>query len=100
MNIQISGFNFRMEEEPLGTGGAIKLALQKTTEKNILVCNGDTLFNIDVNELNNFHLQHNSDCTLSLKPMNNFDRYGVVELDDNDSIISFKEKQFYNRGFN
>ena len=30
--------------------------------------------------------------------MNNFDRYGVVGLDNNDLIISFKEKQFYNKG--
>jgi len=89
---------FSIEDEPLGTGGAIKLAIEKTTEKNILVCNGDTLFNIHVNELNNFHLQHNSDCTLCLKPMNNFDRYGVVELDNANLIISFKEKQFYENG--
>ncbi len=91
-------FQFAVEEEPLGTGGAIKLAIEKATEKNILVCNGDTLFNMDVNELTNFHLQHISDCTLCLKPMNNFDRYGVVELGDNDSVISFKEKQFYAEG--
>ena len=40
----------------------------------------------------------NADCTLSLKPMDNFDRYGVVELNENDSIKSFKEKQFYESG--
>ncbi len=73
-------FQFSIEEEPLGTGGAVKLALQKTGEKNVLVCNGDTLFKINISELDNFHLQHNSDCTLCLKPMKNFDRYGVVEL--------------------
>jgi D-glycero-alpha-D-manno-heptose 1-phosphate guanylyltransferase len=91
-------FQFSIEEEPLGTGGAIKLALEKTSEKNVLVCNGDTLFKINVEQLNNFHLQHNSDCTLSLKPMNNFDRYGVVELNNDSLVISFKEKQFYNKG--
>jgi len=91
-------YQFSVEEEPLGTGGAVKLALQKTSEKNVLVCNGDTLFNVNISELDNFHLQHNSDCTLCLKPMNNFDRYGVVELDDTNSIVSFKEKQFYESG--
>ena len=30
--------------------------------------------------------------------MNNFDRYGVVELDNDDLIVSFKEKQFYKKG--
>lgn len=90
---------FSIEDEPLGTGGAIKLALNKISEKNILICNGDTLFKINIEKLSNFHLQHNSDCTLSLKPMNNFDRYGVVKLNDDDSIQSFKEKQFYENGF-
>ena len=91
-------FQFSIEEEPLGTGGAVKLALQKTGEKNVLVCNGDTLFKVNISELDNFHLQHNSDCTLCLKPMKNFDRYGVVELDNTNSIVSFKEKQFYESG--
>ena len=37
-----------VEEEPLDTGGAIKLACSLATEKNVLVVNGDTLFSIDV----------------------------------------------------
>lgn len=96
-NLPGNNFQFSIEEEPLGTGGAIQLAIGKSAEKNMIVCNGDTLFNVHVNELNNFHEQHNSDCTLCLKPMNNFDRYGVVQLDNNNLIISFKEKQFYKK---
>jgi len=91
-------YQFSVEEKPLGTGGAVKFSLEKTTERNILLCNGDTLFKANINELNNFHLLHNSDCTLCLKPMINFDRYGVVELDNDDLIVSFKEKQFYKKG--
>ena len=40
-----------VEEEPLGTGGAIKMACTLATEKNVLVINGDTLFSIDVKML-------------------------------------------------
>ncbi len=105
MKNSIMNIQFSIEDEPLGTGGAIKLACKKISvpkdpfgEKNILICNGDTLFKINIEKLSNFHLQHNSDCTLSLKQMNNFDRYGVVELNDDDSIQSFKEKQFYENG--
>ena len=97
-NLAPNNFQLSIEEEPLGTGGAIQLAIEKSTEKNILVCNGDTLFNVHINELSNFHEIHNSDCTLCLKPMNNFDRYGVVELNNDNLIISFKEKQFYEKG--
>jgi D-glycero-alpha-D-manno-heptose 1-phosphate guanylyltransferase len=44
------------------------------------------------------HTKHESDCTLLLKPMENFDRYGVVELNEDDSIKSFEEKKFYKKG--
>ena len=91
-------YELALEHEPLGTGGAIKLAIQKTTEKNVLVCNGDTMFKIDVNALTTFHLKKNSACTLSLKPMVNFDRYGVVSIDEKGEVLSFKEKQFYKSG--
>jgi D-glycero-alpha-D-manno-heptose 1-phosphate guanylyltransferase len=51
-----------------------------------------------VNALAGFHTLSGSNCTLSLKPMENFDRYGVVEIDEDLSIKSFKEKQFYAEG--
>ncbi|MEO7120806.1 MAG: HAD-IIIA family hydrolase [Ginsengibacter sp.] len=89
---------FSIEAEPLGTGGAIKFALEKATEENVLVCNGDTLFKINIHQLNDLHLRNNADCTLSLKPMHNFDRYGVVEINNEGLIISFQEKKFYTSG--
>lgn len=94
-NFQIQ---FSIEAKPLGTGGAIKLSAAKATEKNVLVVNGDTLFSIDVSKLSAFHQMCGADCTLSLKPMQNFERYGVVELNKDYSISSFKEKQFYESG--
>lgn len=87
-----------LEQEPLGTGGAIKLACKEASAKNVLVCNGDTLYKIDYNSLNEFHHDKEAACTLSLKPMNNFDRYGAIELNPDNSIKSFKEKQFYQSG--
>lgn len=87
-----------IEEEPLGTGGAAKAACSKATEKNVLLANGDTMFKIDIDELLKLHEEKNSPCTFSLKPMKNFDRYGVVELNDDRSIKAFKEKQYYESG--
>jgi D-glycero-alpha-D-manno-heptose 1-phosphate guanylyltransferase len=92
-------YKLSIEEEPLGTGGAIQLAARKATGNTVLVLNGDTLFNVDVKKLIAAHINKNAACTLSLKPMKNFDRYGVVELGDDASIISFKEKQFYTEGY-
>jgi D-glycero-alpha-D-manno-heptose 1-phosphate guanylyltransferase len=97
-NFSVLNSQFAIEEEPLDTGGAIKFACTKVTEKTILVVNGDTLFMIDVNKLALFHNMCGADCTLSLKSMQNFDRYGVVGLNKDYSIKSFNEKKFYEAG--
>lgn len=87
------------EETPLGTGGAIRLACTLAVNRNVLVLNGDTLFKIKLSRLASFHDQLDADCTLTLKPMQQFDRYGVVELAANQSVRSFREKQFYESGY-
>jgi D-glycero-alpha-D-manno-heptose 1-phosphate guanylyltransferase len=104
INVQFSpakggiNFQFSIEEEPLGTGGAIKLACNKVTGETVLIVNGDTLFMIDVNKLLAFHDMCGADCTLSLKSMENFNRYGAVELNKDYSIKSFNEKKYYETG--
>ena len=91
-------FQCLVEKEPLGTGGAILASCYKTSEQTVLVVNGDTLFKVDAEKALADHARHASDCTLLLKPMENFDRYGVVELNDDDSIKRFEEKKFYKEG--
>jgi D-glycero-alpha-D-manno-heptose 1-phosphate guanylyltransferase len=91
-------FQYSIEEEPLGTGGAIKKACTFAGNKNVFVTNGDTLFKADVSSIQNFHLQKNAECTLALKPMKNFDRYGVIELNEDASVKSFHEKKQYKQG--
>ena len=87
-----------IEDEPLGTGGAIRLACSHAKEKSVLIANGDTLFKIDVDELASFNTLSGANCTLSLKFLENFDRYGVVEINEDCAITSFKEKAFYASG--
>lgn len=98
---QFSTLNYQcsIEDEPLGTGGAIWLACTLTTERNIIVVNGDTLFRADLQELGNFHELHHADCTIALKPMMNFDRYGVVELNEDQTIRNFREKKHHKNGY-
>lgn len=91
-------FEFAIEEEPLGTGGAIKLACTKSLENTVVVVNGDTFFQVELDKLVAFHEMCGSNCTLALKPMENFDRYGVIELNTDYSIRSFQEKNFYASG--
>lgn len=87
-----------IEDEPMGTGGAIQLAIEKSSSGNIVIANGDTLFKIKLDEIASVHQAQNAECTLALKPMQNFDRYGVVEINEEGKILSFKEKQFYKEG--
>ena len=96
----LPGGNYRLstEDVPLGTGGAIRYAATLATDKNILVTNGDTLFKGDLQALAVFHQQTGAHCTLSLKPMRQFDRYGVVTTGINGRITHFSEKQFYAEG--
>jgi len=89
---------FVIEKEPLGTGGAIRLACEAATSKQVIATNGDTMFKVNVNALLQQHISENADCSLSLKPLKNFNRFGVVELDNEHRITSFKEKQQYAEG--
>ena len=90
-------FDFSIETEPLGTGGGIRLALSKAHTENVLVVNGDTFFNVDLDDLMGQHLEGNSPISIALKPMRDFDRYGNVILEKpspiGGKVAEFKEKE-------
>lgn len=92
------GYTISLEAEPLGTGGAIRLACTVAKDPVVLVLNGDTFFRIELEELSAFHNLMLADCTLCLRPMENFDRFGVVELDTEQRVTQFREKQYYPTG--
>lgn len=83
-----------VEATPLGTAGALQLALQQAHSSDVLVVNGDTYFEVDVAALFQFHHRKNAWCTLALKPMENCRRYGAVTINDLGKITSFSEKEF------
>tara|TARA_B110000037_G_scaffold220367_1_gene288030 strand:+ start:12891 stop:14168 length:1278 start_codon:yes stop_codon:yes gene_type:complete len=84
---------YSVEETALGTGGGIKLALNKIKSDACFVLNGDTLFNIPLNELAEHHLNKNATCTLALKQMDKGSRYGSIDLDNSGEVQAFKEKE-------
>jgi D-glycero-alpha-D-manno-heptose 1-phosphate guanylyltransferase len=89
---------YAIENEPLGTGGAIKEACKKVNGTNVLVLNGDTLFNANLKSLSHFHARQNADCTIALKPMINIERYGTVDINNRNVVIAFNEKRFCQKG--
>lgn len=90
--------SYSHENQPLGTGGAILKALEKTTSQNVLILNGDTMFKANLNEFYKSHINGKADFSLALKPLQNFERYGVVKLNDKNKVIGFEEKQYQAEG--
>jgi D-glycero-alpha-D-manno-heptose 1-phosphate guanylyltransferase len=91
-------YDYVIEEEPLGTGGGIRLAMAKATTDDITALNGDTMFRVPLNDMQSFHTQNNSAVTIALKEMHDFDRYGVVNTNGNNQITSFEEKKPVKQG--
>lgn len=87
--------DFAVEETPLGTGGGLRLALDKCLEEEVLVFNGDTYFDINPELLLR---DREASVVVALKEMSNFDRYGKVECDGDDRITGFCEKRHCRRG--
>ncbi|NCI46211.1 nucleotidyltransferase family protein [Sediminibacterium soli] len=94
-----NSYRLVIETEPLGTGGAIRYACGFAKEEQVMALNGDSIFKISIQEQIDFHLDRNADCTLALKPMRHFDRYGSVLLNPDNRIASFEEKRFIESGF-
>jgi D-glycero-alpha-D-manno-heptose 1-phosphate guanylyltransferase len=90
---------FSIEEKLLGTGGAVKQAATLVQDQNVLVVNGDTLFTANIEQAFTLHHQSFAECTLALKPMKNFDRFGTVLLDESHCVTGFQEKQPTVSGF-
>lgn len=91
--------SYSIENNPLLTGGAIRLALEKCREQNVLIINADTYYGFNLNKFLSFHIDQKSDISIALKYMENFDRYGVVKFDENNKIDSFEEKKFQKSGY-
>lgn len=79
---------YAVEEEPLGTGGALKNAeslLGGVGEDGFFMVNGDILTDLDPNKLRN-----TKTASLALVPLRS--PYGVVEVDVHSNVTGFLEK--------
>lgn len=83
---------YAIEDEPLGTGGAVKNALGKCSGKNVFILNGDTCFVPDLTQMENHHLHSESEITIAVKKMQETKRFGIVITDQNERITEFLEK--------
>jgi len=84
------------EDKPLGTGGAIMHALKYCDSNDVLIFNGDTYLDLDLNAFTSIHISNDSGMSLALKEISHPDRYGTVDIryeKDGLYLASFNEKQ-------
>lgn len=84
--------HYAHEKTPLGTGGGIRLALHECQSGPVLVLNGDSFFDVDLNTFYTHHQQHQADVSLALRQVNDAARYGTIQKNTNHRIVSFREK--------
>ena len=83
---------FSEESEPLGTGGALKNAAPLIGSELFLVMNGDSICAVDFSRFHAFHVLKGGILSLALAKPQPGHEYGVIEVDHNQRIISFNEK--------
>jgi len=82
-----------IEEQRMGTAGALSLLKKKLTEP-FFVMNGDLLTNVNFEHLYDFHIANNSIGTMCVGEYDFQVPYGVVNIDGS-NIISIEEKPTY-----
>lgn len=91
--------DFAVEETPLGTGGGIRLAMERCTSDTVCVMNGDTFFDVDLEQLQKVHEHSGQLLTMAVKHLKDFDRYGTVTFDKCGVVTGFNEKRFCEDGY-
>ena len=82
-----------VEDNPLGTGGAIAKSLEHLSgDGPVLILNGDLVSSVDVNQLLSYHQEKMASITLSLWHVDDPSRFGVCGLDESGMITRFQEK--------
>jgi NDP-sugar pyrophosphorylase family protein len=83
---------YSAESEPLGTAGAVRLALPQLERDSVLLLNGDSYFGVDLAAFQRFHFQSKGDVSLCLAHVDDAARFGRVQLGPGDRIARFEEK--------
>ena len=81
-----------VEPEPLGTGGAIARARPLLNSEPVLVMNGDTLLDADLNAFLAGHGASHADASILCTKVEDAGRYGRLEIDAHDRVLRFVEK--------
>ena len=90
---------YSVEDEPLGTGGAIRQALDTIPDDEVIVLNGDTLFQVELEAMAATYHRGKALLTIALKQVADCGRFGRVKISGNGVITEFMEKSTTSSGW-
>jgi mannose-1-phosphate guanylyltransferase len=82
---------YLVEENTLGTAGAIRFALDHLDER-FFALNGDVLADLDLSALWRKHEETGARATLGLYEVEDASSYGLVDIDEEGRVLEFSEK--------
>ncbi len=91
--------DYVVEDTPLGTAGAVKMADGLLAGETFLVISGDALTDIDLTALIEHHKREGNDVTIALQRVTNPLEFGVVVTDEDGRITRFLEKPSWGEVF-
>ncbi len=91
--------HYVVEDTPLGTAGAVKLAHEHLAGEPFLIISGDALTDVDLSALVRHHQERGNDVTIALQRVTNPLEFGVVVTDENERIVRFLEKPSWGEVF-
>lgn len=83
---------YSREASPLGTAGALRLALPLFESDSVLVLNGDSFCEANLKAFWQEHCARQADATLLLTRVSDASRYGRVHVDAEGRVLRFEEK--------
>jgi len=85
-------FWLSVEDQPLGTGGAVNRALSITRSDSIVIVNGDSFCRVNYAELLESHQRNRALLTIVATPLAGRDDAGSIRTDQTGRIVEFAEK--------
>ncbi len=83
---------YQIEPEPLGTGGALRLALTQCTADHVFVFNGDTYLDLEISNLES-HWQKRRAPIIVARELTDTARYGRLDVNlERGLVVGFAEK--------
>ncbi|HEY4439491.1 MAG TPA: sugar phosphate nucleotidyltransferase, partial [Candidatus Elarobacter sp.] len=91
--------HYVVEDTPLGTAGAVKMAHDILAGEPFLIISGDALTDVDLTALVRHHKERKNDVTIALQRVTNPLEFGVVVTDEDGNIVRFLEKPSWGEVF-